>query len=78
MADKIRFFICLVSDGNPTNQSKFGIYEFFDFIFGTRVKYATKMGELLCTDTGLRDPSLEAAGEEKRCFCGSVYLYFPQ
>ena len=30
-----------------------------------------------CTDTGLRDPLLEAAGEKKRCFCGSVYLYFP-
>ena len=41
------FFHLLVSDGNPTNQYKFGIYEFFDFIFGTRVKYATKMGELL-------------------------------
>ena len=31
-------------DGTPTNRSKFGIYEFFDFIFGTEVKYATKMG----------------------------------
>lgn len=28
MADKIRFFHLLVSDGNPTNQYKFGIYEF--------------------------------------------------
>lgn len=44
---KSDFFHLLVSDGNPTNQSKFGIYEFFNFIFGTRVKYATKMGELL-------------------------------
>ena len=44
---KSDFFHLLVSDGNPTNRSKFGIYEFFDFIFGTGVKYATKMGELL-------------------------------
>lgn len=31
----------------PTNRSKFGIYEFFDFIFGNRSEVCDQMGELL-------------------------------
>lgn len=38
------FLHLLVKDGNQSNQSKFRLYDLFDFIFGTSVKYAVLMG----------------------------------